>query len=158
MRWQCRSPLGTRIDKIQPFELPFQFNSIITRDVKVVEWNQNQLIRSLFSIGNKKWLIKDIWERYRWNPWRSISNKINYWKLQNLFGIICQSLKSKPGKLVRVNPVKTQHLRWKILTECHAAQRANFSEKVHKPSLGVNVINFQLNVFNVCLESLRPQN
>ena len=121
MRWQCRSPLGTRIDKIQPFELPFQFNSIITRDVKVVEWNQNQLIRSLFSIGNKKWLIKDIWERYRWNPWRSISNKINYWKLQNLFGIICQSLKSKPGKLVRVNPVKTQHLRWKILTECHAA-------------------------------------
>ena len=51
---------------------------------------------------------------------RSFLINQNYWKLHNLFGIICQSLKSKPGKLVRVNPVKTQHLRWKILTECHA--------------------------------------
>ena len=52
---------------------------------------------------------------------RSFLINKNYWKLHNLFGLICQSLKSKPGKLVRVNPVKTQHLRWKILTECHAA-------------------------------------
>ena len=28
--------------------------------------------------------------------------------------------------------------------KCSAAQRAKFSEKVHKPSLGVNVINFGL--------------
>ena len=28
------------------------------------------------------------------------------------------------------------------------AQRAKIAEKVHKPSLGVNVINFKLNGFN----------
>ena len=32
-----------------------------------------------------------------------------------------------------------------------AAQRAKFSEKVHKPSPGVNVINFELNVFNASI-------
>ena len=29
-----------------------------------------------------------------------------------------------------------------------AAQRARFTEKVHKPPLGVNVIDFELNGFN----------
>jgi hypothetical protein len=41
------------------------------------------------------------------------------------------------------------------------AQRAKFARKVHKPPLGVNVINFELNGFNVysygSLESLRVQ-
>ena len=42
-------------------------------------------------------------------------------------------------------------------------QRAKFAEKVHKPPLGVNVINFKLNWFNASiiyrgpLESLRVQ-
>ena len=44
---------------------------------------------------------------------------------------------------------------------CSAAQRAKFARKVHKPLLGVNVINFELNGFNVysygSLESLRVQ-
>ena len=31
------------------------------------------------------------------------------------------------------------------------AQRAKLCEKVHKPSLGVNVINFELNVFNASI-------
>ena len=30
-------------------------------------------------------------------------------------------------------------------------QRAKFARKVHKPRLGVNVINFELNGFNVFL-------
>ena len=39
---------------------------------------------------------------------------------------------------------------------CHAhlddgTQRAKFSEKVHKPSLGVNAINFELTVFNASI-------
>ena len=33
----------------------------------------------------------------------------------------------------------------------HAAQRAKFARKVHKPPLGVDVINFELNGFNVFL-------
>ena len=32
-----------------------------------------------------------------------------------------------------------------------ATQRAKFAQKVHKPPLGVNVINFELNGFNVFL-------
>ena len=36
----------------------------------------------------------------------------------------------------------------------YAAQRAKFSEKVHKPPLRVNVINFEVNVFNVPYGSL----
>ena len=43
-----------------------------------------------------------------------------------------------------------------------AAQRAKIAKKVHKPPLGVNVINFDLNGFNAsiwvpALESLRVQ-
>ena len=34
---------------------------------------------------------------------------------------------------------------------CTAAQRAKFARKVHKPPLGVNVINFELNGSNVFL-------
>ena len=30
----------------------------------------------------------------------------------------------------------------------HATQRAKIAEKVHKPALAVNVINFELNGFN----------
>jgi hypothetical protein len=33
-------------------------------------------------------------------------------------------------------------------TDSNAAQRAKITEKVHKPPLGVNVINFELNRFN----------
>ena len=36
-------------------------------------------------------------------------------------------------------------------THARALHRAKFSEKVHKPSLGVNVINFELNVFNASI-------
>jgi hypothetical protein len=44
---------------------------------------------------------------------------------------------------------------------CHGTQRAKFAEKVHKPPLWINVIDFELNGFNAIhmgpLESLRPQ-
>ena len=32
-----------------------------------------------------------------------------------------------------------------------AAQRAKFAKKVHKPPLGVNIINFELNWFNASI-------
>ena len=35
--------------------------------------------------------------------------------------------------------------------DCTAAQRAKNAEKVHKPSLAVNVINFELNGFNASI-------
>ena len=36
-------------------------------------------------------------------------------------------------------------------THARALHWAKFSEKVHKPSLWINVINFELNVFNVSI-------
>ena len=39
------------------------------------------------------------------------------------------------------------------ITYRDGAQRARFTEKVHKPPLGVNVIDFELNGFNVELVS-----
>ena len=41
--------------------------------------------------------------------------------------------------------------RWLVGTDRSATQRAKFARKVHKPPLGVNVINFELNGFNVFL-------
>ena len=38
----------------------------------------------------------------------------------------------------------------------HAIQRARIAEKVHKPTLGVNIINFE-RIHMGPLESLRPQ-
>ena len=40
-----------------------------------------------------------------------------------------------------------------VAVESGGAKRAKFNEKVHKPPLKINVINFELNGFNV---SLRP--
>ena len=57
------------------------------------------------------------------------------------------------------NKSKTFPIKWRWITTCpsrlselpYGAQRAKFARKVHKPPLGVNVINFELNGFNVFL-------
>jgi hypothetical protein len=40
---------------------------------------------------------------------------------------------------------------WQVVMQRAAAQRAKFAKKVHKPPLWVNVMNFELNVFNASI-------
>ena len=47
------------------------------------------------------------------------------------------------GALIIMHNISTE--------ERHGTQRAKFARKVHKPPLGVNVINFEINGFNVFL-------
>ena len=60
--------------------------------------------------------------------------------LQYIFCVFLQQMQIRNHKMAR--PQETLEYR------THATQRARFTEKVHKPPLGVNVIDFELNGFN----------
>ena len=103
---------------------------------------------------------------YRWNYHTKIEPF--YCHVWDPFGIliqICFSLASKRGQFflqqwenVNDNAESGKKVKWVSKwsgvwggIRWHGTQRARFTEKVHKPPLGVNVINFELNWFNASI-------
>ena len=74
-----------------------------------------------------------------------LSYPLSDWQLENL--ILLETGKSgHSNSQLGVNCTQAA-----FCTPTHAAQRVKFAEKVHKPPLGFNVINFELNGLNASI-------